>query len=412
MNSKNLKTILSAIRNMVQKNRVAYKDYLGEETVDEVICEGVYTGGQVILPIKNPRLFKAGDTYQVSIDGVVSIWVCKIFEQSIGIGPYFDYVVEYNKEPSDPTGMWMIFYRPNKNDGGYALAADSTSFTGKTFVVSQSITRKKYDIKKLPEELLPDATVKKIHTHNNKDLLDELSWDDYNSWNEKSNFSGDYNDLYNQPYTISETLLGSGALGIPETKEYNGTFMSTAISFKSLNKLVIGQYYLIRVSVFIKGVLNKFSFYSKYSELSTATRGFKLGNTGITNIGGYFADCRIYALSNNSISWGANIYGQQVKDSSLWVYIYDVSGATSIPPQNLPFIGNNGLQYGIVRAKAKTDQQTLPIGADADGCLWAQAPGSVKNPNALTIKIGSTTITYDGSSAQTVEIADGSEVSY
>lgn len=34
------------------------------------------------------------------------------------------------------------------------------------------------------------------------------------------------------------------------------------------------------------------------------------------------------------------------------------------------------------------------------------------NPNALTIKIGSTTVTYDGSSAQTVEIADGTEVSY
>ena len=31
---------------------------------------------------------------------------------------------------------------------------------------------------------------------------------------------------------------------------------------------------------------------------------------------------------------------------------------------------------------------------------------------ALTIKIGSTTVTYDGSSAKTVEIADGSEVSY
>lgn len=39
-------------------------------------------------------------------------------------------------------------------------------------------------------------------------------------------------------------------------------------------------------------------------------------------------------------------------------------------------------------------------------------PESLKNPNALTIKIGSTTVTYDGSSAQTVEIADGTEVSY
>ena len=39
-------------------------------------------------------------------------------------------------------------------------------------------------------------------------------------------------------------------------------------------------------------------------------------------------------------------------------------------------------------------------------------PAALPNPNALTIKIGSTTVTYDGSSAQTVEIADGTEVSY
>lgn len=39
-------------------------------------------------------------------------------------------------------------------------------------------------------------------------------------------------------------------------------------------------------------------------------------------------------------------------------------------------------------------------------------PSKLPNPNALTIKIGSTTVTYDGSTAQTVTIADGSEVSY
>ncbi len=39
-------------------------------------------------------------------------------------------------------------------------------------------------------------------------------------------------------------------------------------------------------------------------------------------------------------------------------------------------------------------------------------PTALPNPNALTVKIGSTTVTYDGSSAQTVEIADGTEVSY
>lgn len=39
-------------------------------------------------------------------------------------------------------------------------------------------------------------------------------------------------------------------------------------------------------------------------------------------------------------------------------------------------------------------------------------PAELKNPNALTIKIGSTTVTYDGSTAQTVTIDDGTEVAY
>lgn len=42
----------------------------------------------------------------------------------------------------------------------------------------------------------------------------------------------------------------------------------------------------------------------------------------------------------------------------------------------------------------------------------ATVPTALKNPNALTIKIGSTTVTYDGSTAQTVTIDDGTEVSY
>ena len=36
------------------------------------------------------------------------------------------------------------------------------------------------------------------------------------------------------------------------------------------------------------------------------------------------------------------------------------------------------------------------------------APAALPNPEALTIQIGGTSITYDGSTAQTVTIADGS----
>ena len=39
-------------------------------------------------------------------------------------------------------------------------------------------------------------------------------------------------------------------------------------------------------------------------------------------------------------------------------------------------------------------------------------PTSLKNPYALTITVGDTTVTYDGSSAKSISISDGTEVSY
>lgn len=44
--------------------------------------------------------------------------------------------------------------------------------------------------------------------------------------------------------------------------------------------------------------------------------------------------------------------------------------------------------------------------------ILSQIPIVLPNPEALTIQIGGTSITYDGSTAQTVTIADGTEVSY
>ena len=39
----------------------------------------------------------------------------------------------------------------------------------------------------------------KVHEHANKPLLDGIKQSDIDSWNNKSNFSGDYNDLINKP---------------------------------------------------------------------------------------------------------------------------------------------------------------------------------------------------------------------
>ena len=71
---------------------------------------------------------------------------------------------------------------------------------------------------------------------------------------------------------------------------------------------------------------------------------------------------------------------------------------------------NKGVLDGITAAKtAAWDGKSSFSGRYAD---LTGKPTALKNPNALTIKIGGTTVTYDGSAAKTVTIADGSEVAY
>ena len=62
---------------------------------------------------------------------------------------------------------------------------------------------------------------------------------------------------------------------------------------------------------------------------------------------------------------------------------------------------------GLMSAADKAKLDGIERGANK-----TTVPTALKNPNALTIKIGDTTVTYDGSVAKTVTIADGSEVAY
>ena len=86
--------------------------------------------------------------------------------------------------------------------------------------------------------------------------------------------------------------------------------------------------------------------------------------------------------------------------SNTWLF----SGAGALSAMGFPAqtmtiaIVNGTVQASDTRLASMDDIPTIPT--------------ALKNPNELTIKIGSTTVTYDGSVAKTVEIADGSEVSY
>lgn len=72
---------------------------------------------------------------------------------------------------------------------------------------------------------------------------------------------------------------------------------------------------------------------------------------------------------------------------------------------------NENSAVAIANLRTPTGANTSDYAA-TKGYVDSKVLTALKNPNALTIKIGSTTVTYDGSAAQTVTIDDGTEVSY
>ena len=78
-----------------------------------------------------------------------------------------------------------------------------------------------------------------------------------------------------------------------------------------------------------------------------------------------------------------------------------ITGQVTADKVNAPDHTTDLVQYGAFQIAARQIISQIPT-----------VPDVLPNPNALTIKIGSTTVTYDGSAAKTVTIADGSEVSY
>ena len=148
MNTDNLKKVLSVVRDLIKRNRVAYKDYLGEETITEtkVFAKGTFAEDGSGLTCDDPTItsFVAGEIYQITIDGETTDYVAIANENIVLVGNLTD-----ETKPVFVIGLVS---------GNVQWEGDE-SLVGKTVSVSQTktVTRKNYDIKKLPEELLPDS---------------------------------------------------------------------------------------------------------------------------------------------------------------------------------------------------------------------------------------------------------------
>ena len=147
MNRANLTALLKAVKAMIMRERVAYKDYLGKETVTRLLISGTLPNGEGLLTLEDATFtgFVVGETYQVTIDGQTTDCVAALYDGVIIVS-----VGDINSSNGAIVGF--------TSQGPASMAAGS--YVGKSITVSQTKTTKKYRTKKLPTELLPDGLAK------------------------------------------------------------------------------------------------------------------------------------------------------------------------------------------------------------------------------------------------------------
>lgn len=173
MTQHNLTQILKVIRDLVMRNRPCYRDYLGSETVTETVQIGAGTfednngRAMAILNVTDPAFtgFVLGETYTVTIDGVIADYVARNFSPiSEEMGSIIGTITTYNEGDNTFDG-WICLGGASTSGETFGVAQTlDTSFVGKTISISQTRTEtvKRYNTKLLPEYLLPTFLRKNV----------------------------------------------------------------------------------------------------------------------------------------------------------------------------------------------------------------------------------------------------------
>ena len=110
-----------------------------------------------------------------------------------------------------------------------------------------------------------------------------------------------------------------------------------------------------------------------------------------------------------TITGGVSLCPANVTDSNTAVH----TTTTTAGGDDFTLTLDGGPENALVRVKGiRTPTDTDNDAAANVEYVKNSIPTALKNPNALTINLGGTTVTYDGSEAKTADIANGNEVSY
>lgn len=235
MNKLNIKNLLTAIQNMIMRNRIAYKDYLGKETVVKsvLLASGLANGDNVEFNLTE------GQSYDIDFgdERITLTAKCRECDDSspewLSTAPMLDNLQDNYVLPKDistwPTNSFCVCVH-----SGMIYVICTGEYANKSLSIyrNDQTTKNKYDIKLLPEDLLPKSVANKkdidkvgtafnaqMNSINNRinSLGDRYvyAWSDQDfSDNEKeqarknigaSDFSGNFGDLVDAPLKYKKT---------------------------------------------------------------------------------------------------------------------------------------------------------------------------------------------------------------
>ena len=255
MNKANLKNILTAVRDMINRSRIAYKDYLGEETVTEtkVLVDGTLSEDGP-LTLKDPSFtgFVVGEGYEVTVDGATQTLTATL---SLGIG-----AVTNATDPDNPAGDYFLVAIMSGGQNAFGVAGGT--YIGKTISISQAntTTTKKYDIKKVPQELIPDTIARSVDVANVKTKADDAFYQANTAQTTADNARATADQLQ---ASVNEVLYKSVSFEFDQQTEGRDNFTYNAY-----------KYY--KISNFSPDATEVVAFYGTRAS-GSATTGYEMG---------------------------------------------------------------------------------------------------------------------------------------
>ena len=242
MNKLNIKNLLTAIQNMIMRNRVAYKDYLGKETVVKsvLLASGLANGDNVGFNLTEGQSYDIdfGDE-RISLTARCRQWAEDAPEDIpswVSVTPGLDnYPDDYVLSPDPSTladdSFSILIYN------GSMYTSRTGKYSDKDFDLyrNDQVTKNKYDIKLLPEELLPKSVAKK------KDV-DKVSTAFNAQMNSVNNYINSLGDRYvyawsDQDFSDNEKEQARKNIGASDFSGNFGDLMDAPLKYKKIRTL-------------------------------------------------------------------------------------------------------------------------------------------------------------------------------